>query len=143
MSNSTASGRGANVLIGGVFGVVYLLVGLLGFTVSGGHDFAGMDGGKLLGLFMVNPLHNIAHLIIGALLVFAATRGEYVSARVNALVGGVYLLLGVIGLFILNNSVNILALNTADNILHFGSAAVLLGVGLTAGRRATTATRTV
>jgi len=45
----------------------------------------------------------------------------------------------VIGLFILNNDANILALNTADNILHFGSAAVLLGVGLMATRRNTTA----
>ena len=92
MSYSNALNRGANVLIGYVFGAVYLLVGLLGFTVSGGHDFAGMDGGKLLGLFMVNPLHNVAHLLIGALLVLAATRGEAVSSRVNTVVGGVYLL---------------------------------------------------
>jgi Domain of unknown function (DUF4383) len=139
MSYSNAPGRGANVVVGGVFGAVYLLVGLLGFTVSGGHDFAGMDGGKLLGLFMVNPLHNIAHLLIGGLLVFAATRGEALASRVNTVVGGVYLVLGVIGLLILNNGVNILALNTADNILHFGSAAVLLGVGVAAGRRASTA----
>lgn len=138
MSYSNSSARGLNVIVGGAFGVIYLLVGLLGFTVSGGHDFAGMDGGKLLGLFMVNPLHNIAHLLIGALLVLAATRGEAVSSRANTLVGGVYLVLGVIGLFILSNSANILALNTADNILHFGSAAVLLGVGVLATRRATT-----
>ncbi|HVC74104.1 MAG TPA: DUF4383 domain-containing protein [Mycobacteriales bacterium] len=135
MSYSNALNRGANVLIGYVFGSVYLLVGLLGFTVSGGHDFAGMDGGKLLGLFMVNPLHNVAHLLIGALLVLAATRGEAVSSRVNTVVGGVYLLLGLVGLFILNEDVNILALNTPDNILHFGSAAILLGAGLSAGRR--------
>jgi hypothetical protein len=133
--------RGLNVRVGGVFGAIYLLVGLLGFTVSGGYDFAGMDGGKLLGLFMVNPLHNIAHLLIGALLVAAATRGEALSARTNTLVGGVYLLLGIVGLFILSNDVNILALNTADNVLHFGSAAVLLGVGLTAGRQVSSHTR--
>ena len=139
MSYSNALNRGANVLIGYVFGAVYLLVGLLGFTVSGGHDFAGMDGGKLLGLFMVNPLHNVAHLLIGALLVLAATRGEAVSSRVNTVVGGVYLLLGLVGLFILNEDVNILALNTPDNILHFGSAAILLGVGLSAGRRTSAA----
>ena len=135
MSYSNAPARGLNVIVGGAFGVVYLLVGLLGFTVSGGHDFAGMDGGKLLGLFMVNPLHNIAHILIGALLVLAATRGEATAARADTLVGGVYLLLGIVGLFILSNDVNILALNSADNVLHFASAAVLLGVGLAAGRR--------
>jgi hypothetical protein len=83
MSYSNVVSRGANVVVGYVFGTVYLLVGLLGFTVSGGHDSAGMDGGTLLGLFMVNPLHNVAHLLIGALLVLAATRGEAVSGRVN------------------------------------------------------------
>jgi hypothetical protein len=135
MSYSNVLSRGANVVVGYVFGAVYLLVGLLGFTVSGGHDFAGMDGGKLLGLFMVNPLHNVAHLAIGALLVLAATLGETVASRVNTVVGGVYLLLGLVGLFILTNDVNILALNTPDNLLHFGSAAILLGVGLSAGRK--------
>lgn len=131
MSAARAHSRGPNVLVGGIFGVVYLLVGLLGFTVSGGYGFAGTEGGKLLGLFMVNPLHNIAHLLIGALLVLAATRGEVASSRMNTLVGGLYLVLGVIGLFLLNNDLNILALNAADNVLHFGSAAVLLAVGLT------------
>jgi Domain of unknown function (DUF4383) len=135
MSHSNALSRGPNVLVGYVFGAVYLLVGLLGFTVSGGHEFAGHDGGTLLGLFMVNPLHNVAHLLIGALLVLAATRGEAVSSRINTVVGGVYLLLGLVGLVILDEDVNILALNTPDNLLHFGSAAVLLGVGLSAGRR--------
>jgi Domain of unknown function (DUF4383) len=134
MSFSNAHSRGPNVIVGGVFGIVYLLVGLLGFTVSGGYGFADTDGGKLLGVFMVNPLHNIAHLLIGALLVLAATRGEVLSSRVNTLVGGVYLLLGLVGLFILSSSVNILALNIADNGLHFASAAVLLAVGLTRSR---------
>lgn len=133
-SNSTARTRGPNVIVGGVFGAVYLLVGLLGFAVPGGYGFADTEGGKVLGLFMVNPLQNIAHLLIGALLVLAATRGEMLSSRVNTLVGGVYLLLGTVGLFILSSDVNILALNAADNGLHFASAAVLLAVGLSRSR---------
>ena len=137
MSTARAHSRGPNVLVGGVFGIVYLLVGVLGFTVSGGYDFADTEGGKLLGLFMVNPLHNFAHLLIGALLVLAATRGEVASSRMNTLVGGLYLVLGVIGLFILNDEVNILALNGADNVLHFASAAVLLAVGLSRSRTTT------
>lgn len=138
MSSARAHSRGPNVIIGAVFGAVYLLVGALGFTVSGGHGFAGTDGGKLLGLFMVNPLHNIAHLLIGALLLAAALRGgEMAASRMNTLVGGLYLVLGVIGLFILSNDVNILALNGADNVLHFGSAALLLAVGLSRSRTTT------
>ena len=129
MSNSP------NRIVATVFGAVYVFVGLLGFAVTGGVGFIATEGGLLLGVFQVNPLHNVAHLLIGALLVLAATRGEAVSSRVNTVVGGVYLLLGLVGLFILNEDVNILALNTPDNILHFGSAAILLGVGLSAGRR--------
>ena len=123
-------GRSIQPLVGYVFGAVYLAVGLVGFTVSGGHSFAGHDGGKLLGIFMVNPLHNVAHLAVGALLVSAAYAGAAAARLANATVGAVYLLLGVVGLFVLSSSANILALNSPDNALHFASALVLLGVGL-------------
>lgn len=142
MSFSNAPIRGVNVLVGGAFGVVYLLIGLLGFAVSGGTDFFGREGGKVFGLFMVNPAHNIVHLLIGVLLVAAATRGEAQASRANTLVGGIYLLLGVVGLFILDNDVNIVALNGWDNVLHFGSAAVLLAAGLSYARSTRASTRT-
>src|SRR5674536_355137 len=139
MTSSAASGRsgfagyGLNRQVGYVFGVVYLLVGLLGFFVKS-NGFAATDGGKLLGIFMVNPLHNIVHLAVGALLVYGASRGEAMSRNVNILVGGIYLVVGIIGLFILSSSANILALNSADNGLHFVSAVLLLGVGLAGSR---------
>lgn len=120
-----------NRLIGAIFGVVYLLVGLLGFVYTGFADFAGTDTNeKILGIFEVNPLHNIAHLGIGALLLFSAMKSVAAAKGSNVLVGGVYLLLGIVGLFILDSEANILSLNGADNVLHFGSAALLLGVGL-------------
>ncbi len=130
----TATRRSANVLVGYVLGAVYLLVGLLGFAVTSGVGFAATDGGSLLG-FEVNPLHNVVHLAVGAALVLAARQGPAASRAVNTAVGGVYLLVGVLGLFILDSSANILALNGADNVLHVASAAVLLGVGLAADRR--------
>jgi hypothetical protein len=124
-------------LVGYVFGAVYVVVGLLGFTVSGGHDFAGHDGGKLLGIFMVNPLHNVAHILIGAVLVGAASAGIRAAKSANAVIGAAYLLLGVLGLFITgDHGANILALNSADNVLHFASAVLLLAVGLTQDRLA-------
>ena len=71
---SRGATRSVNKLVGVVFGAVYVLVGLLGFTVSGGSSFAGTDGGLLVGIFMVNPLHNIAHLLVGALLLATSWR---------------------------------------------------------------------
>ena len=120
-----------NRLIGAVFGVVYLLVGLLGFAYTGFADFVGTDtNDKILGIFEVNPLHNVAHLGIGALLLFSAMQGISAAKGSNVLVGAVYLALGVVGLFILDSEANILSLNNADNVLHLASAALLLGVGL-------------
>jgi uncharacterized protein DUF4383 len=136
MSNSHhgRSGRLAdspNRLVGAIFGVVYLLVGLLGFAYTGFSDFAGTNtNDKILGIFEVNPLHNIVHLLIGALLLFAARGGVSPAKGANTLVGAVYLLVGIIGLFILDSSANILSLNAADNVLHLASAVLLLGVGL-------------
>ncbi len=132
--NRGTSGRLAdspNRLVGAIFGVVYLLVGLLGFAVTGFDGFVDNDTNESLLGFELNPLHNIAHLAIGALLLFSALSGVRAAKGSNTLVGGVYLLLGVLGFFILESELNILSLNNADNFLHLASAAVLLGVGLT------------
>jgi hypothetical protein len=119
-----------NRLVAAVFGVVYLLVGVLGFFYTGFEDFAGTDTGEsILGIFEVNPLHNIVHLGIGAVLL-AASRTVAAAKGANTFVGAVYLIVGIVGLFILDSEANILSLNGADNVLHLASALVLLGVAL-------------
>ena len=123
-----------NRLVATVFGAVYLLVGLLGFAVTGGVSFIATQGGLLLGLFAVNPLHNVAHLLIGAALLIAGLSGVTAAKSVNTTVGAVYLLLGIVGFFIASSALNILALNTADHFLHLASAIVLLGAGLAADK---------
>lgn len=130
-----ASGLGLSRIVGYTFGAVYLAVGLAGFAVSSGHGFAATTSGRLLGLFEVNGLHNVVHLLVGAALLGAARAGQSASRSVNLVVGAVYLLVGVLGLFILHSSMNLLALNGLDNGLHFASALVLLG-SAAAGSRA-------
>ncbi|UOQ55870.1 DUF4383 domain-containing protein [Leucobacter allii] len=124
----------ANRIVGVVFGAVYLLVGILGFAVTSGVGFVATEGGLLLGVFEVNPLHNIVHLLIGAALLIAGLAGVRAAKGVNGTVGAVYLLVGIVGFFIAGTAANILALNTADHILHLGSALILLGVSLGADR---------
>lgn len=129
-----------NRIVATVFGAVYLLVGLLGFAVTGGVGFFATEGGLLLGVFAVNPLHNVAHLLIGAALLIGGIVSATAAKAVNATVGAAYLLLGVVGFFLAGTAANILALNTADHFLHLASAIVLLGVALgfeRAGRVAT------
>jgi len=133
-----------NRLVGTIFGVVYLLVGLAGFVVTGGVSFAATEGEPLI-VFDVNPLHNIVHLLIGAALLIAARSSVRAAKGMNTTIGAVYLLVGILGLFLVGSSANILALNGADNVLHFASAILLLGVGLaadTSQRQVDSGTRT-
>ena len=123
-----------NRLVATIFGAVYILVGLLGFAVTSGVGFLATEGGLLLGIFMVNPLHNIAHLLIGAALLIAGLASARAAKTVNIVVGATYLLLGIVGFFLVGTALNILALNTFDHFLHLASALVLLGVGLGAER---------
>lgn len=118
-----------------VFGAVYVLVGLAGFVVTGLSDFAATSSDKLI-LFGLNPLHNIVHLLVGAVWL-ASSRSEQSARVVSAAIGAVYLLVGVAGLFITGNSdLNLLNLNQPDNVLHLGSAVLALYFGLAGGRRA-------
>jgi len=126
--------RSPNRLVATIFGAVYLLVGLLGFVVTAGVGFIATEGGYLLGIFEVNPLHNIVHLLIGAALLIGGLSSVSGAKAVNRTVGAAYLLLGIVGFFIADSPLNILALNTGDHFLHLASAVLLLGVGLAADR---------
>lgn len=137
---STAAGnRTPAQLFGLAFGVVYLVVGLVGFAITGFDQFASQTDEKLL-LFAINPLHNVAHLGVGALLLFGSSRHE-TAKSINLMVGVVYLLLGILGLAggvvvedLLNN-------NSADTFLHLATAALAIYFG-TAGAAALPGART-
>lgn len=126
--------KSPNRLLGVIFGAVYLLIGILGFTVTSGVGFFATEGGLLLGIFEVNIFHNVAHLLIGAALLIAGLSGVRAAKGTNTTIGAAYLLLGIAGLFLVGSSANILAINGADNVLHFASAVLLLAVGLGADR---------
>lgn len=116
-----------------VVGIVFLLVGILGFIpgITSNYDqlsFAGHHSAALLlGVFQVSILHNIVHLLFGiAGVAMARTSG---MAR-NYLLGGgvIYLVLWIYGLVIGHDSpANFVPVNNADNWLHF-----VLGVGMVA-----------
>jgi hypothetical protein len=111
--------------IAALFGAVFLLVGLVGFAVTGFAGFADTTG-KTLIFFGLNPLHNIAHIVIGALWLASSARAESARAATQV-IGLVYLLLGILGLFALG-SLNVLALNVGDNVLHLLTGALALTV---------------
>jgi hypothetical protein len=121
----------ANQRFGVAAGAVYVLAGLAGFAVTAGVGVAAPAGGLLLGVFEVNPLHNLVHLLVGAALTGGAVAGEAPSRTVNMAVGAGYLLVGVLGFFVVEQeALNVLALNTADNFLHLATGALAVGVAV-------------
>jgi hypothetical protein len=142
-TRATTTARTPVQIAAAVFGVVFLLVGILGFIpgvttnydqlAAAGHG----SGALLLGVFAVSVLHNIVHLLFGvAGLAMARTPA---GAR-NFLIGGgvVYLVLWLYGLLIDHGSqANFVPVNTADNWLHLVLAVAMIGLGvaLTRGTR--------
>jgi hypothetical protein len=119
-------------MFGLVFGVVYVLVGLIGFFND-----------PILGVFNVNALHNIVHLLIGGALLFGSTRSD-LAKTINLVVGIAYALVALLGFM------NVIVPElldaqgkggTADDFLHLGTAALAIYFG-TAGAGAAPAPTT-
>ena len=125
-----------NRLLGLVLGVIYLLVGILGFFLTSETGFAATSGPKVIDLFQVNPLHNLVHLAVGIVLVVTALVGIRSARIANMTLGAIFLLVGVVGLLLASpdNALNVLAINGADNVLNFATAVLLLCVGYGADR---------
>ena len=123
-----------NRLLATVVGAIYLLLGVIGFVVSSGVSFFSMNGLTLFGVFGVNPLLSIIHILFGAALLMAAITTVRAAKTVDIVVGTACLVLGIVGLYIASSSVNVLALNAPDQTLHFATAVVLLAAGLGADR---------
>ncbi|SDK04641.1 protein of unknown function [Lentzea albidocapillata subsp. violacea] len=127
-------------LLAAVVGVVFLLVGILGFIpgVTANHDqlsFAGHHSGALLlGVFAVSVLHNLVHVAFGvAGLVMARTTRLAGAFLIGG--GAIYLVLWLYGLVIDHDSAaNFVPVNTADNWLHLGLGVGMVALGLLTGR---------
>lgn len=108
------------------FGLVYTLVGLVGFAVTGFDDFAAHDTGEKLLWFELNPLHNIVHLATGLPGLFLWRRLDTTRAY-GWFLAVAFAAVFVYGLVIdLDDNANFLSVNMADNVLHLLSA--LLGL---------------
>jgi hypothetical protein len=98
-----------------IFGAIFVLTGLLGFLPN---PLLGLDG-----FFRTNGAHNIAHLVIGAILMVASTQGERAAWISLITFGVVYLLLAIMGYAAIGaeghaNLLGIVHVNGNDNWLH-------------------------
>lgn len=131
----TGGDRDLLVTTAQLFGVAFLVLGVLGFipgvTSEAPGDFSGEGSeAELLGTFQVSILLNVVHLLTGIFGLALASTAE--GARTFLVGGGVvYLLLWIVGLI---GGLDWLPSNSADNWLHFALGVVLLGAGLLLGR---------
>ncbi|GAC1313888.1 MAG: DUF4383 domain-containing protein [Chloroflexota bacterium] len=110
-----------------ILGIVYVAIGILGF-VPGITQPSTMPGqGLLLGIFAVNGIHNVAHLVLGAALIWGSTLGEQVR-MVDRGLAVVFAIL-VVGSLIAP-IVEGVAINPPDTGLHLVSLIVTAAVGL-------------
>jgi hypothetical protein len=108
-----------------VFGVVLLLVGILGFIPG-----ITTSDQMLLGIFHVNALHNIVHLVSGAAGLWAAKSGMKSAKMYFQVFGVIYALVAVLGFVYGDEAIlGLVTNNTADTWLHVVIAVVSLYLG--------------
>ena len=132
--------KGVHQYLALVIGVVYLLVGIVGFAITGFDEWTIHDHSQTLLVFAINPLHNVVHLLIGLLGVLMWSRSG--SARTYGWILAIgYGAAFVYGLIVVNNAdANLLNINGADNVLHAVSAVAGLAIALWPARRDTRTT---
>lgn len=110
-----------------IFGVVFILVAILGFIAPGGMAMG--LGGMLLGLFPVNLLHNVVHLLFGVWGIAASRTAP--AARTYCRFGGlIYIVLTILG-FVAPTTFGLIPIGGNDVWLHLALGIVLAGVGFT------------
>jgi hypothetical protein len=99
-------------------GVVFLLIGLLG-----------LFNDPVLGIFEVDMMHNIVHLVSGAAALLYGMRSEENAVTYARIFGVIYLLVTIIGFLAGTGNILGMEMNTADDFLHLFLTVVLLWVG--------------
>jgi hypothetical protein len=134
-NNATRRGKTVPEILGLAFGAIYLLVGIVGFFVTGFDDFFAHDTGETLLGFEINGMHNVVHILIGvAGLVLSRTLAGARTYGWLLAVG--YGAAFVYGLLAINKDWDFLSINAADNVLHILTALVGLVIALLPVRNA-------
>jgi hypothetical protein len=139
-ARDTGAARPWPQVLGLAFGAIYLLVGIIGFFVTGFDSFAGNEQHEMLLLFMINPLHNVVHILIGVV-GLALSRTLAGAKTFGLLLAAGYGLAFVYGVIAVGKDWDFLNINGADNVLHILSAVVggviYAGANRFAGTRST------
>ena len=107
-----------------VVGIAFVAIGALGFVP------ALVPDGKLLGLFEVNAMHNLVHLVTGVIAILVGFNGEGASQTFFRIFGVIYALVAALGVFYGEQPLlGVIANNRADVGLHVLIAVIALYLG--------------
>ena len=107
-----------------LFGIVFLLVGILGFVPGITNDQ------MLLGIFHVNAAHNVVHLLSGAIALWAGMTSTAYARTYFRVFGIIYALVALLGFFVGNGMLlGLISNNMADTCLHVVIAVAALVLG--------------
>jgi hypothetical protein len=120
-----------------VFGVVCVLLGIVGFFITGFEKFTEQTDAYLLGLFHLTPMYNIALIGIGALwLIAGLTLTNTAAEGMNFAMGGFFILAALLAYLGALPILGIPAGFGPDVVLHIVlGVASLLFSGLIPSRR--------
>lgn len=108
-----------------VMGGILFLIGILGFVPAFTPD------GMLFGVFMVDTMHNIFHMISGLVLfVVGLSENWDLAKKVTLLFAAIYGIVTIMGFLSPDNIVMGMRMNMADDVLHLGITASALLFGL-------------
>ncbi|WP_306356067.1 MULTISPECIES: DUF4383 domain-containing protein [unclassified Nocardia] len=116
-----------NQIFAAVSSVIYFAAGLIGFAVTGFGDFAGSHDAKIL-ILALNPLHNVVHLVLGAVWLAAAVLPP-VTRTVNIVLGAGLLAAFALGVTGAAGFLNIHGVSEPDNYLHLGYGVLSIAIG--------------
>ncbi len=105
-----------------VFGIVFLLVGVLGFIPN-------PIVGEMNAIFHADMVHNLIHIITGLVLVYLGSKSNATAATTLKVVGVVYLVVALVGFIMADTVAGIIPVNVADNWLHTVLGIVILWSG--------------
>ncbi len=107
-----------------VFGIVFILVGLLGWIPN---PVVGMGA-----IFDTNHVHDLVHLLIGIAFIVVALVAQPMATLAFKVIGGIYLLIALLGFVMVPTGGALLGLvqtNMADHWLHVVLGVVIVGIG--------------
>jgi len=139
MVQRTTSAWTTNRIVALVIGIVMVVIGIVGFFIPA-ENSTGVQA--LFGIFDVDVVHNLVHLVTGILGIVAAFTGW--SRTFNRAFGVIYIVLGLLGLipalYFPSGAygtdsglfLGIMHINAGDHILHLvvGIVAAAVGFGV-------------